>query len=323
MTNVSEGFLQFLETDRVSAPVTKFELTDDNRQVIRKLAGVFEPLEWADVNVPVSVQIDIISLMRNDETGLRAVLAKANDAYLNAGVCVLSFGEEFLDQADNEFKKQLVYILSALGQPFGAFNSQGFWHTLGVNPNAQAGRGESNGYIPLHLDFDQASYPPDGLALFCVRPDPRGGGDNIVFDYQSFLSSLSPEDIKGLMQIEQSYSKLFGQNGVGEEFNPHPLLEACGQRDSIFRYNGKIHLGADNPLHKMYSLMEDHFHRASASYRLQAGDMLIVNQSKHLHGREPLGLSVNVSTVDPSEDRFLLQAYLRHRPLCAVGPFTL
>lgn len=251
-----------------------------------------------------------LKLQAKKQSCLSSAVTSIQASYEQHGACIVSFGAETFD---NEYalKKKIVFILQALGQPFGVFKQKGFWQTLGVDPNAADYRAQSTGYIPLHIDFDQATCPPDGVMLFCVRPDPRGGGESLIFNHQKFLSLLSQNDLMALSRIEFSYSVLFEQNGIGEPYNPHPLLELRTGQAPFFRYNGKVL--TDVGCLPIFCKLEHYFHIASARTRLKSGDMLITDQNKTLHGREALNLSGNQVQFSASQDRLLIQTYLRHR----------
>ena len=183
---------------------------------------------------------------------------------------------------------------------------------MGVNKSASPMRAESDGYIPLHIDFDQASLPPDGVALFCLRPDPFGGGESLIFNYSKFLSSLSEKQIETLEKVSYSYSTLFNQNGIGDIYNPHPLIEIENNKPVFLRYNGKALPDLDNDQSCLFSVLEENFKAYSTNVSLCSGDLIIVDQNKTLHGRLALNHRNSNEQVLPENDRFLLQTYIRH-----------
>ncbi len=176
------------------------------KEVAAKL-GQLSQIDWLDTNLSKKT---LATLKRfGEESSISSTLEEAKQAYNQNGVCVISFGKTLEDGACTKLK--LVTALTAFGVPFGAFKERGFWQILGVNKSASPMRAESDGYIPLHIDFDQASLPPDGVALFCLRPDPFGGGESLIFNYSKFLSSLSEKQIETLEKVSYSYSTLFNQ----------------------------------------------------------------------------------------------------------------
>lgn len=266
------------------------------------------PMDWHSPNLSGETRTYISGRKPAHDSNLDQDLKNAKRAYAQNGVCIISLGDAVEEGGEEALKRQLVYMLSALGKPFGVFHQKGFWQTLGVNENAMSLRAESTGYIPLHIDFDQAANPPDGVALFCARPDPMGGGQNLVFDYQRFLNMLSDDDRMALSGAEYSYSTLYAQNGIGDLYNPHPLLERRDGLPSFFRYNGKAQPELKDDLAELFMVMEACFRSVSAAYTLKKGDLLIVDQNKTLHGREALANPEGYI----SPDRLLWQTYLRH-----------
>lgn len=312
MLEITQKLTDLFRAYGAPVPAEKIILSAAAAKELVKLEDDIPDIDWADANAAEDLRHFIRAQIEMNYPDLRDDLNKARRAYEQNGVCILSFGDGFKGDVLDEVKTKLLSCLSIFGLPFGAFNGKGFWQTLGVNKNATNLRAESTGYIPLHIDFDQARNPPDGVALFCLRPDPRGGGESTVFDYQKFLSLLTEEDIRTLSEIEYSYSTLYNQNGIGDVFNPHPLLEQRGHKPSLLRYNAKALDDCDGNLLELFTQMEDAFKAASAVYAMKAGDMIVVDQNKTLHGRMPLGDGSQSDDVNQSEDRFLLQTYLRH-----------
>jgi len=264
-------------------------------------------IDWTHENLPQ----ETLTILKSATTSpnLAAAITEAKQAYQTTGACVVSFGKnDDLEQT----RLKLVTTLSAFGIPFGVFKQKGFWQTLGVNNNAADLRAESRGYIPLHIDFDQARMPPDGVALFCARPDPFGGGESLVFNYEEFLNSMPPEELATFANNQYSYSTLYGQNGVGEVYNPHPLVDIEDGKPTLLRYNGKATPDLSGELSELFMSMEKTFYANSAKAALRAGDLLIVDQTKTLHGRLPLSDREEGVTIPPEQDRLLLQTYLRH-----------
>jgi len=299
--------------DSYGAPVTvdRVEFTPQSLRELLSISSRVSIDDWSDPNVAIHKQKETKEALSGISTDLGKTLRNTASLYHTNGAVVISLGEDVHEQDINAVKNQLHVMLTALGQPFGAFHRKGFWQTLGVNPNASELRAESTGYIPLHIDFDQASTPPDGVALFCLRPDPYGGGESIVFDYQRFLNMLSDEDHEKLASFEYEYSTLFEQNGIGEVYNPHPLLDR-NMEPSFLRYNGKVLPDLSGNASKLFTELEGHFHSCSTVFSLRTGDMIVVDQNKTLHGREMLANRSDKPIVLPEDDRFLLQTYIRH-----------
>lgn len=293
-------------------PIKKIVLGETAIAELKLISKHLPDVDWSDPNLPSNVINALRQEQLEDTSELAELLNEACRAYRENGVCVISLGDQVSNLDEDDLKKRLVYLLSALGQPFGAFQKKGFWQTLGVNHQASELRAESAGYIPLHIDFDQSTNPPDGVALFCLRPDPLGGGESIVFDYQKFLSLLDDAQRQQLAEIEYSYATLYGQNGIGELYNPHPLIDLKEHEPDFFRYNGKALSDLKGQFADLFIALEREFKASSSTCPLQGGDMIIVDQNVTLHGREPLCARDEKQSFEASKDRFLWQTYLRH-----------
>ena len=270
------------------------------------------PIDVSDVNLGPAVrnvltELDVASGQNILATELRAAI----EQYQDSGACILSLGSDFAASEETEIKRALLVALSPFGLTFGAFHQRGLWQRLGVNKNAANLRAESTGEIPLHIDFDQARHPPDGVALFCVKTDPRGGGESTLFNYEGFFKALTPEDARLLADIKYSYSTLYGANGIGDVYNPHPLIDMKGHTPSFLRYNGKAVDDLPDAARILFERLEGQFSDHAAEVSLKNGDMVISDQNKTLHGRRALGDYDDTVDIPAEEDRLLYQIYLR------------
>lgn len=311
MLEIAENLPALFQSYGAPVPVNNIVLDNDALSELKEISSAMPEIDWANANLAPEIVARIKAVGGEQAPALSAQMQSARQSYRDHGVCVISLGGDVDPEKIDDVKKQLVCLLGAFGLPFGAFHDKGFWQTLGVNKNAASLRAESTGYIPLHIDFDQASDPPDGVALFCLRPDPRGGGESTVFHYPKFLSLLPDDQREKLGAINYSYSTLFRQNGIGEVYNPHPLIDPV-RGSPFFRYNGKV-LPDLSPEHsELFLAMEQQFKSASSVYALKTGDMIVLDQNSTLHGRLPLAHREDGQSFPASEDRLLLQTYLRH-----------
>lgn len=246
---------------------------------------------------------------------MRSVLTPVRENYKAEGHVVVRLGDFLTIHDDDTARKALTLILADLGQPFGAYQKKGFWQDLGVDPNAKDLRAQSTGYIPLHVDFDQAVLPPDGVALFCVRPDPHEGGESILFNYRHYIDSLMPEELDHLSKTTYAYEALYGTRGIGEIYNPHPFVTLKPNGGTFFRYNGKAQPTAPQEARRLFDKLEDVFRAQSLTTRLERGDLLVIDQNKMLHGRLPLTPGKEASRPRAQDDRMLWQVYLRHNEM--------
>jgi hypothetical protein len=230
------------------------------------------------------------------------------------GVCVVSLGHRFSSAGDcPNLRRVLPLLASAVCRPFGAFLDQGFFQTLGVRHEAQNMRAHSVGYIPFHCDWDQASNPPEYVALYCVRPDPFGGGESLVVDFRKVLGGFSSQTLSGLSDIEFSYAGFYRTFNIGTEQNPHPLIERLWDKNEgiVCRYNGKARPQFANSSKEAaaFDMLEAAFTAASCEYSLKPGDMILMDQRRILHARKPLAARPDGVVIPPDQDRKLLQFY--------------
>jgi hypothetical protein len=293
------------------APVQKLVMEENQFSELLRISHRLPYMNFSDPNLSDGLKDAIseeLKVIAAEQTPLHSFLKEAKRQYDENGFCIIRLPEVVAGCEREDIQRILVPLMSEFGVPFGAFKNKGLYQTLGVNSEAKTLRAESTGYIPTHLDLDQMEKPPHGLGLFCVRPDPYGGGENTLFNYARFLDLLSEEEKDLLRSIKYSYSHAFDTNGVGEELNPHPLLDDQG----IFRFNGKATPDLAGDLAKLFNKLDGYFLEHSTKVLLQTGDLLLINQEKALHGR--LALNNPYNRAEASQDRFLIEAYLRHEP---------
>ena len=67
--------------------------------------------------------------------------------------------------------------------------------TREVNTSRPANKSQGVGYLPMHIDFVNAQFPPEIIALACVRKDPLGGGASLLADMKNIRHELSARDV--------------------------------------------------------------------------------------------------------------------------------
>ncbi|WP_369206101.1 TauD/TfdA family dioxygenase [Streptomyces sp. PU-14G] len=220
----------------------------------------------------------------------------------------------------DRFLRLATAILAEVATPFQPFRRWPLWKELGTNLQASPGLSTGTGYNAFHMDLVNVTRPPDYTTLLCARPDPLGAGASILSDARAAVSRLTPTSRALLTDVAYSYGSFFDLSDVGEEYKPFPVLDGAPADLGFVRFTAKM-LSASG-------LDEAHAHAAEelagqmvagqVSFTLQRGDLLIVNQHRWVHGREPLG--AGQCDVAPEERRLLLQLFLRDRG--AVGPYA-
>lgn len=233
----------------------------------------------------------------NGATGGHAVVRLGNIAR------ALGTGEQFLRVA--------TAILAEVAVPFQPFNRWPLWKEIGTSLNANPGRSTGTGYNAFHMDLVNATRPPDYTTLLCIRPDALGGGPSILSDARAAASRLSPPGRALLAQKAYRYGSFYELSDVGEEYTPFAVLDSDPADAGFVRFTAKMltEPGLDEAHASAARELASHLTGGQTSYMLQRGDVLIVNQHRFMHGREPLG--AGQEAVPPTDRRLLLQLFLR------------
>ncbi len=220
--------------------------------------------------------------------------------------------------AGDQFLRLATAILAEVAIPFQPFQRWPLWKEIGTNLNANPGLSTGTGYNAFHMDLVNATRPPDYTTLLCVRPDPLGAGASILSDARAAVSHLTPSSRALLADVAYSYGSFFDLSDVGEEYKPFPVLDGEPANLGFVRFTAKML--AESGLHEAHAQaakeLADQMVAGQVSFTLQRGDVLIVNQHRWVHGREPLGGGQH--HVAPENRRLLLQLFLRSAG--AIGP---
>lgn len=244
-----------------------------------------------------------------DETvsGLTRALSGATGGYavVRLGNVAHALGTE------EEFLRVATAILSQIAVPFQPFQRWPLWKEIGTNLDANPGRSTGTGYNAFHMDLVNATRPPDYTTLLCIRPDPRGGGPSILSDARAAVERLSPASRALLAGEAYRYGEFFELSDVGEEYAPFAVLDSESDDVGFVRFTAKMltEPGIDEAHAGAARELAGHLAEGQVSLMLERGDVLIVNQHRVMHGREPLG--AGQESVPPADRRLLLQLFLR------------
>ncbi|WP_237302677.1 TauD/TfdA family dioxygenase [Streptomyces sp. S063] len=230
-----------------------------------------------------------------------------------AGYAVLRLGNlvKALGADDERFLRLATGFAATVGAPFSPFPRWPLWKDIGVKVDKDPGKSSGIGYNAFHMDLVNASRPPDFTTLLCVRPDSLGGGHSILSDAHAAVARLSEDTRALLAESAYHYGTFFDLFGVGEEYKPFPVLDGSDPGEGFVRFTAKMlersrirqaHANAAREL-------AEELVCGQVSFMLQAGDYLIVNQRRYLHGRE--ALHIGQETVPIADRRLLLQMFLR------------
>ncbi|MEV7848785.1 TauD/TfdA family dioxygenase [Streptomyces cyaneofuscatus] len=239
---------------------------------------------------------------------LRHALTGADGGYavLRLGNLVKALGTD-----DDRFLRLATGFAAEVAVPFSPFPRWPLWKDIGVKVDKDPGKSSGTGYNAFHMDLVNGTLPPDFTTLLCVRPDPLGGGPSILSDVHAAVARLSEDSRALLAEPAYHYGTFFDLFGVGEEYRPFPILDGSEPGKGFVRFTakmlersqlGRAHADAARGL-------AEELVRGQVSFMLQAGDYLMVNQRRFLHGRK--ALHHGQETVPVADRRLLLQLFLR------------
>ena len=211
----------------------------------------------------------------------------------------------------DQFLRVATAILAKVAVPFQPFKQWPLWKEIGTNLNANPGRSTGTGYNAFHMDLVNATRPPDYTTLLCIRPDALGGGPSILSDTRAAVSCLSPSNRALLAEKAYRYGSFYELSDVGEEYTPFAVLDSDPVDAGFVRFTAKMlaEPGLDEAHASAARELAGHLTGGQISLMLQRGDVLIVNQHRFMHGREPLG--AGQEAVPSADRRLLLQLFLR------------
>lgn len=211
----------------------------------------------------------------------------------------------------NQFLRVATAILAELAVPFQPFRRWPLWKEIGTNLDANPGRSTGTGYNAFHMDLVNATRPPDYATLLCIRPDPLGGGPSILSDARAAISRMTPSSRALLADKAYRYGSFFELSDVGEEYKPFAVLDSEPADVGFVRFTAKMiaEPGLEEAHASAARDLADQLLGGQITFILQRGDLLIVNQHRYVHGREPLG--AGQEDVPPAARRLLLQLFLR------------
>src|ERR1041385_5852134 len=255
---------------------------------------------WQFVSWQADVRVDPSKL----RFGLRQLISDTELHLSDCGYAVISFTDLANLCGPNIEAAAITLFLTALGEPIRVFDQLPFhWRQIDADLTRPPNRSRGIGLQPLHHDFVNAEYPPDFVCLYSLRPDPLGAGASLVSDLKWIASEL-PTDILNQLCLP-IYADGVVQNllNVGRDVNPFPVYSPSAAFQ--FRYTSNLlentaSESARAALQKLAPAIEER----AVKHRLLAGELLIIEQRRAVHGREPLGDGQEL--LAPSERRLVL-----------------
>ncbi|MEX0174418.1 hypothetical protein [Streptomyces sp. LMG1-1-1.1] len=215
-----------------------------------------------------------------------------------------------LDAADSEEAglRAVTALLSLIATPLRAFDRWPLWQPLSTNLAID----------PMHIDVVNSTLPPDYIAQLCVRPEPRG--HSLISQVRRAVGRLGYADAELLTHPRYVDGSLFELTGVGEEWQPFPILDGLPPSEGFVRFTTTMLADADpaDPYVKAARALERELIVGQRRFLLGRGDLLIANQHLCCHGHEALG--GGQEDVPEDERRLLLQIFLRGQLRHAATP---
>lgn len=223
----------------------------------------------------------------------------------NQGFAVLQFDPALLLDDLSPFR--VTALLSVFGNPIRVFNNEpAHWRVLDVNLRRPRDRSRGEGKQPLHMDFVNAEWPPDFVCLLCVREDPLGGGHSLVANFVGVANEVSDEALHVLRNTTFVDGKVVNLSNVGVDVNPFHVFPDSG--NVPFRYTTRLSC-TSNPRYISNALDELDFalRRRTKKFQLRSGQLLVIDQTKALHGREAVGKGQ--ASIPPTHRRLVLHSF--------------
>jgi hypothetical protein len=207
----------------------------------------------------------------------------------SAGYVRISF-DRSLSTLDEERRNSVLTAICAMfGSPLRVFDRWPLWKPIGVSFEVAPHRATGTGLNPLHVDVVNSTQPPDLVAFFCERADPKGGGQTIVANLLAAITEITPLTGEILSEIAFQEGAFYDLTGVGEEMNPFPIIDRRASPPRV-RFTAKM-ISDVTDARARAALVEFHdvLNRGADVFLLDTAEMIILNQWAAAHGRLPLG----------------------------------
>ncbi|MDQ8707879.1 hypothetical protein RCO28_36235 [Streptomyces sp. LHD-70] len=206
-------------------------------------------------------------------------------------------------RTSDDFLLAVTVLLTSIATPLRAIDSRELWFPTDV----------ASGYVPVRVDIPNATWPPDYVALLCVRPDPGGQGRSLVSQVRRAVARLGDSDSDLLTHQRYGNGPFHGLTGVGVEWRRFPVIDGMATRGGYVRFAPDMLADADpeEPYVKATQALNRELIFGQRELRLNSGDLLIVNQHLSIHGRAPLG--DGQEAVPEDERQLVLKSFLRRQ----------
>lgn len=155
--------------------------------------------------------------------------------------------------------------------------------------------------FPLHTDVSYVPKPPELMLMHCVRPDPAGGGKVLLSHCDSALKLL-PDDVIDSLR-KPVFRFLYPPACPVGASEPAAILERGRWRFKYARMEfAEEYAPAVNALYQAFLAVRE-------TLMLRAGDLLIVDNHRVLHGRTAFK-HIDSARLDLHTGRNIMRCYV-------------
>jgi hypothetical protein len=222
-----------------------------------------------------------VYLTRGNLNPVEVAQVLRSDGYV---LCSLSDSSEYSCNVALDLMDQ---VLASIANPIQIFARYPQWRPIGVDLTRDPNRSEGIGLSPLHMDFVNAENPPDVIVLYCERSDPAGGGDTILAPTAA-VESLPVHFRQKLHDRCYVDGRVVNLVNVGRDINPFAVISEA-QTWQIRFTEQLLHSALDDEAGAAARAFHEALQSQVIELPLYAGDAIIIDQHRMLHGRLALG----------------------------------
>lgn len=204
----------------------------------------------------------------------------------------------------------LALVGSRLGEMVGYLQDKkgALFHDVRPEPSQEYEQSAAGSKAPLALHTERCFHPhlPSHLLLFCLRADPKGRARTEIASVRRMMPLLPARILPTLYQpvFRTGIDYSFG-NVATEKANGPVLSVLYGHsRDLGLRYDLDLMAGLTAKARTALASVKRAARRASVSIGLAAGDLLVIDNRRAVHGRTAFTPRYD------GRDRWLKRAYL-------------
>jgi L-asparagine oxygenase len=205
---------------------------------------------------------------------------------------------------DHVSEATLLRAASALGEPVGYIQEHGggLVQNLVPAPGSESRQLSTSSSVQLAWHTETAFHPhkPRYLLLLCLRGDPRA--HTLLCSIDDVLPSLGANEVATLREprFRTRPDESFLEPGATGELGP-PLAVLDGD---TFTYDEDLMVGTDADAQAALERLGEVVHDAATALTLDAGDLLVIDNHRVVHGRSPFPARYDGS------DRWLQRAFV-------------